>query len=271
MSSQPRTHRLLALAVAASLSLPALPLRAQSTVSGLSDLIGVKGRDGESQLEARGYVHQDTMKSDDASYTYWWHSSGKRCIRVVTRDGRYEQIVPATHPDCGQADDSASGGNNGAAVAAGAIALLGIAALAHKSHQRDDRNYNERETADFERGYRDGLYNHSYHNYDNSRHYSDGFSRGVEQRGHESSYRSGYDYRGGYRAHVGVSDLRYRDIDDARRTLERRGFREAGDRRQLGGGNQWFFWNNDTRQCVSVSARDHQVQWVNEVGDHSCR
>lgn len=271
MSSRPRSRRCLGLALAVSLSLQGWPARAQSSVAGLSDLVGLKGRDGESQLVSRGYVHQDTMKSDDASFSYWWSPGDKRCVRVVTRDGRYEKIVPAPHPDCGQADASESGNSNGAAVAAGAIALLGIAALAHKSHQRDDRNYNERETADFERGYRDGLYNHSYHNYDNSRHYSDGFSRGVEQRGHESSYRSGYDYRGGYRSHVGVSDLRDRDIDDARRTLERRGFREAGDRRQLGGGNQWFFWNNDTRQCVSVSAREHRVQWVNEVGDHSCR
>ena len=59
----------------------------------------------------------------------------------------------------------------------------------HKSHHRDDRKYNEEETADFERGYRDGLYNNSFHNYGDNRDYSDGYNRGVDERRQQSTYR----------------------------------------------------------------------------------
>ena len=70
---------------------------------------------------------------------------------MTTRDGRYAEIDNVDESDCGQTRKE-SGMSDGAKVAIGAAALLGIAALAHKSHHRDDRNYNEEETADFERG-----------------------------------------------------------------------------------------------------------------------
>jgi hypothetical protein len=81
--------------------------------------------------------------------------------------------------------------SDGAKVAVGAAALLGIAALAHKSHQRDDRNYNEQQTADFERGYRDGLYNNSFNSRGGSVEYSDGYNKGVDERRQQSGYRYG--------------------------------------------------------------------------------
>lgn len=263
------SHRsLLSLAVAASLALSGLPARAQ-VPDGLGDLLGAKGRDGEGQLERRGYVFHHTSKSETSAFSYWWHPGKSTCVRVQTSDGRYEKIDKASNADCDQKD--APGMSTGAAVAVGAAALLGIAALAHKSHHRDDRRYDERQTADFERGFRDGLYNHPYHNYGNAREYSDGYSKGVEQRRQESSYRGGNTWRGGYAAHVNVSDLLYRDIDYARSNLPQRGFRQTGERRLGGGRMQWYYWNDATRQCLDIQTRENAVVSVNEAGDYACR
>lgn len=256
------------LLLAVSMALCAAPAQAQ-VPDGLADLVGSRGRDGESELERRGYVLNHTSKSDSGSYTYWWHAGRAACVRVLTTDGRYERIDKVSNADCGQKD--ASGISTGAAVAIGAAALLGIAALAHKSHHRGDRSYDERQTADFERGFRDGLYNHPYHNYGNAREYSDGYSKGVEQRRQESSYRGGNTWRGGYAAHVNVSDLLYRDIDYARSNLPQRGFRQTGERRLGGGRMQWYYWNDATRQCLDIQTRENAVVSVNEAGDYACR
>jgi hypothetical protein len=109
---------------------------------------------------------------------------------VTTRDGRYQALTDVDPSDCGQTKKE-SGMSDGAKVAVGAAALLGIAALAHKSHQRDDRNYNEQQTADFERGYRDGLYNNSFNSRGGSGEYSDGYNKGVDERRQQSGYRYG--------------------------------------------------------------------------------
>lgn len=256
------------LLLAVSMALCAAPAQAQ-VPDGLADLVGSRGRDGESELERRGYVLNHTSKSDSGSYTYWWHAGRAACVRVLTTDGRYERIDKVSNADCGQKD--ASGLSTGAAVAIGAAALLGIAALAHKSHHRGDRSYDERQTADFERGFRDGLYNHPYHNWNNAREYSDGYSQGVEQRRHESGYRSGNTWRGGYAAHAYVGDLQGRNPEDARSRLQERGFRPVDDRGQGGGRAHWIYWNASTRQCLDIQIRGYAVVSVFETGDRACR
>jgi hypothetical protein len=169
-----RLSRAVSAFVAAALVLPVLPLHAAGA-DDLRDVVGARGRDGEPTLEQRGYTHIDTSKSSNAAYSYWWHNGQKACVRVTTREGKFEEIINTDASDCGQTRKE-TGMSDGAKVAIGAAALLGIAALAHKSHHRGDRNYNEQQTADFERGYRDGLYHNSHHNYGESREYSDGYS-----------------------------------------------------------------------------------------------
>lgn len=163
--------------------------------------------------------------------------------------------------------------SDGAKVAIGAAALLGVAALIHKSHEREDRKYNERQTADFERGYRDGLYNNSYHNYGNNREYSDGYSEGVEERGRQSSYRgSSFSYdRSGYRPYSSFGDLDGRDTAYAWGQLERRGFQLAGERKLSDDGYQWFYWNDSTRQCVDIHTRGTRVESIFEAGSYACK
>jgi hypothetical protein len=73
---------------------------AQEPVSSLQDLIGAKGRDGEYQLERRGYTFIRTEKSDDSAYSYWQEQENGQCITVRTTDGRYASIVFAPASDC---------------------------------------------------------------------------------------------------------------------------------------------------------------------------
>lgn len=110
----------------------------------------------------------------------------------MTYDGRYNSIVSTLPADCNQPSSSGND-NTGAAIAVGAVALLGIAALAHRSHDHDDNQHyaDHRREADYERGYRDGLYSHSYDRHDATSDYSRGYSAGVEQRLQESRYRDG--------------------------------------------------------------------------------
>lgn len=186
LSTRPQQYLILCAALA--LALNGLPVHAQ-TLDELKDLIGVKGASGEAELERRSYTHIDTSKARDAAYAYWWSNQKSRCLRVTTRDGRYQALTDVDASDCGQTKKE-SGMSDGAKVAIGAAALLGIAALAHKSHHRDDRNYNEQQTADFERGYRDGLYNNSFSMRGGGNEYRDGYNQGVSERGQQSSYRN---------------------------------------------------------------------------------
>lgn len=136
----------------------------------------------------------------------------------------------------------------------------------------DYKNYDERQTAEFERGYRDGLYNNSCHNYGNTREYSAGYSRGTEERGRQSSYRGSYSSydRSGYRPYSSVSDLNGRDTAYAWGQLERRGFQLAGERKMSGDRYQWFYWNESTRQCVDVHTRGQSVESLFETGSYAC-
>ncbi len=188
---QMRRHsRFTAFLLAGTLSLPSVTAWA-GPADELRDLIGARGAGGEADLERRGYTHIDTSKSNDAAYSYWWSNEKGSCVRVTTRNGRYQALSDAGPSDCGQTKKEA-GMSDGAKVAVGAAALLGIAALIHKSHQRDDRNYNEQQTAEFERGYRDGLYNNGFDKRSGSGEYNDGYNKGVNERGQQSSYGSGW-------------------------------------------------------------------------------
>lgn len=81
---------------------------------------------------------------------------------------------------------------------AGAIAILGIAAMLHdKHHYREGYEPgSEVEYADFERGYRDGLHNNRYDTRWATQAYSEGFSAGQHERdarlSHHDNRQAGY-------------------------------------------------------------------------------
>lgn len=96
-----RLSRAVSAFVAAALVLPVLPLHAAGA-DDLRDVVGARGRDGEPTLEQRGYTHIDTSKSSNAAYSYWWHNGQKACVRVTTREGKFEEIINTDASDCGQ-------------------------------------------------------------------------------------------------------------------------------------------------------------------------
>lgn len=66
----------------------------------------------------------------------------------------------------------------------GALLLLGVAALAHnENHYQAGREPSgAQDTADFERGYRDGLHNYDYNAGSSAYAYGDGYSAGMKER-----------------------------------------------------------------------------------------
>jgi hypothetical protein len=75
--------------------------------------------------------------------------------------------------------------------AAAAIAILGIAALAHhKHHYEGDYAPDTGEaTAEFERGYRDGVHGYPYNNNGSTRNYAEGYQAGDKERTHSVAHR----------------------------------------------------------------------------------
>lgn len=240
------------------------------TPSSLSDLVGARAAGGEEQMESRGYYNTHTTTRDDRKWTYWWNSSKKECVSVVTYDGRYETVNSASASDCGQ---KSSSGDKTAAVAIGAAALIGVLALAHKSDHHDDRNHydNSNREAQFERGYRDGLYNHAYHNYDRSDAYSSGFEQGVRQRGHETPYRPGYGNGGGYSGNVYVNDLVGQSKGSANSSLTQRGFVIKGSDQTEYEGRYTTWWRAASEQCITVNTRNGFVDTVQSARPRNCR
>ncbi|MGL4199034.1 MAG: hypothetical protein ACRCSX_14860 [Allorhizobium sp.] len=78
-----------------------------------------------------------------------------------------------------------------AAAAAAAIALLGIAALAHSKHhyQEGYEPGDAEETAEFERGYRDGVHGYPYWEQNRTRGYAEGYQAGDRERENSMAHR----------------------------------------------------------------------------------
>jgi hypothetical protein len=74
---------------------------AGTTVSRLSDLIGVKGGSAEMSVRERGYRFAKASGSGDSVYSYWLERGTNYCVTIRTEQGRYQSIVYAGNPfDC---------------------------------------------------------------------------------------------------------------------------------------------------------------------------
>jgi hypothetical protein len=75
--------------------------------------------------------------------------------------------------------------------AAAALAILGIAALAHnKHHYRDGYSPQTGDhTAEFERGYRDGVHGYAYNSFGSTVDYAEGYQAGDKERGNSMAHR----------------------------------------------------------------------------------
>ena len=270
----------LALAGASLLLTPAGALAAKA--SDLRDLVGARAGQAEGDLESRGWASMGAHKTSTGIYTYWWNAQGKDCVRVNTRDGRYESITDAKANDCGQ-----KAGSDGVAIAAGAAALLGVLALTHKSHHRGDKEYdNQNSYAEFERGHRDGLYNHSYNSRNSTKEYAEGYQSGADERAQQSSYRPEYrNYQGnswsnnegnsgwsGGSQQVGFSDLVGARAAGVQSDLGRRGFRQVDSMSQGSNSIITIWWNGNSRQCVQMITANGRADSLTDIGTHPrCR
>jgi hypothetical protein len=75
--------------------------------------------------------------------------------------------------------------------AAAALAILGIAALAHnKHHYRDGYTPQTGDhTAEFERGYRDGVHGYAYNSFGSTVDYAEGYQAGDKERNNSMAHR----------------------------------------------------------------------------------
>ena len=263
--------RSICLLTSLALVLPAMPVAADIP-DDLTDLRHPSTEWGNDQLRMRGYTFINTDYHDGKTFDYWWQGSSRTCIQVRNADGQCEAIKVTAKTDCNQYQKTASDKNDAAAaVAIGATAILGAAVLAHNSHHRDDKHGNDsKSVAEFDRGYRDGLYNQTYHNYSNSTAYSDGYSAGSQDRYERTSYRPRDGRYSGYHPYVSLDDLVGASAASADSQLRSRGFRDTGGYRQ---DNKSFvtWYNQSTRQCVHAVTKDGRIKRFESIDEGNCR
>jgi hypothetical protein len=260
-------------------TLAVAPAWAQVPVISLSDLVNQGSDYAQRELQSRGYVFIQSDQRGSKTWQYWWQNRDNTCARVAHVDGRASSIVSVSPTDCnqyqtaqaqGQQSKDSGGLSTGAKVAIGAAALLGVAALAHRSHERDEEKHKtEQQVAEYDRGYRDGLYHQPFHDYNRSQSYVDGYNAGQQKRDAETRYRSPWGHHSGQAAYVSLNDLveaRASSLDD---TMRQRGFVNKGgyksDNRAI---TTW--WNVSTRQCMQVIVSDGRVQWVGSIAEGNC-
>jgi len=270
MTGTLRRFKTICLVTSLSLVLPAMPASAVIP-DNLNDLVYQSSAWGNDQLRTRGYTFINSDYHNGKLFEYWWQNRSNTCIQTRAVDGKYEAIKVTANTDCNQYQKSASDKDNtAAAVAIGAAAIIGVAALAHNSHHRDDKHgQDSKSVAEFDRGYRDGLYGQAYHNYSNTTAYSDGYNSGNQDRYERTSYRPQDGRYSGYHPYVSLDDLVGASAASADSQLRSRGFRDVGGYKQA---NKSFvtWYNRNTRQCVSSVTRDGRIKRIDSLNEDNC-
>ena len=262
-TSRPR----LFVAVASALGLAAGPVFAQ----GLQDIVAQDTGWGSRELRSRGYTLISSHWQDGENIEYWWQGSSNTCIQARSADGRYGSLRTTGSTDCNQYHESATKNDNAAAIAIGAAALIGVAVLAHKSHERNEKHgQDSKSVAEFDRGYRDGLHHERYHNYDNTSAYSDGYSAGQQERDQQTDYRSGQGRHSGSHPYVSLTDLVGARASGADSELRARGFATTGGY-QDGNKSVATWYNRRTRQCVNAITKDGRIKRFEDIDEGNCR
>lgn len=260
--------RILALVGGCSLALGSASVAA-GIPAGLADIPYQSAEWGGEQLRARGYTLMSSDWHDGQSYEYWWQASSNTCIQARASGGKYAALKTTSGTDCGQYHKQATNNDAAAAVAIGAAAIIGAALLAHNSHERNEKHQDQGSVAEFDRGYRDGLYHQPYHNYQRTDAYSDGYSAGSHEREEQTSYRPRHGGYSGYQSYVSLDDLVGARASSADSALSSRGFTDTGGYKQ--GGDSFVTWyNRSTRQCVSVVTHDGRIKRIDSIFEGNC-
>lgn len=224
---------------------------------------------GAEQLRFRGFTLMSSDWHDGKSYEYWWQANSNTCVQARSSGGKYEALKTVGGTDCGQYHKQATGNSDAAAIAIGAAAIIGAAALAHQSHQRNDKHNDQRSVAEFDRGYRDGMYHQPYHNYQDTSAYSDGYSSGSREREEQTRYRPHYGGYSGYRSYVSLDDLVGVRAAGADSEMRSRGFADTGGYKRR---NKSFvtWYNGNTRQCVNVVTQEGRIKRIDSIDEGNC-
>jgi hypothetical protein len=248
------------------------PLPGFSQPSELSDLKNRSEEHAARELSRSGYFLTRTLMRQNAIHQFWWSNSRDYCVRIAIERDRVAEVKSSEDQDCNQRHGGSKGPSQGAQAAIAAAAILGVAALAHSSHdyEKDRSPQSPQEVAEFERGYRDGMYHQGYHNYNNRREYGDGYQKGQEARTSETAYRSNQGHHSGYAAYVNVNDLVGARAAGAESDLRSRGFRntsgyKANDR------SYTYWWNGNTRQCINAAVFDGRVELIQATAESYCQ
>ncbi|MCB2076196.1 MAG: hypothetical protein KDE55_00705 [Novosphingobium sp.] len=260
MFSRVSTKFLAATACAAMIATPALAKKAND----LTYINGQNAGSAQNQLEREGFKYiSSNHNSMGYTYSYWWDGQSDNCVRTEVYRGVVETIADATDQDCGHHKGSTAAGVGAVA----GLAILG-AALASKSHHREGTNYDQQQTADFDRGYKDGLYNGAYHNYSRSDAYSNGYEKGVDERNANLSH---HHNRGGY-----AQVAQFKDLEGARAAggmdeLQRRGFTQVDN--FTSGNTRYSIQSRPaSHQCLQVTIADGHFYDIRDIGQHpKCR
>lgn len=79
--------------------------------TGLQDLVGARGRDGEFQLQQRGYVMDRSEDRGNARVMYY--RKGNECVEIEVADGRYSYLNDVPRRNCSGGAGSGGGWANG--------------------------------------------------------------------------------------------------------------------------------------------------------------
>ena len=222
------------------------------------------------KLRSHGYTLVSSNHYKGKNVEYWWGNGQNLCLRASEVDDKYESITTTSSTDCNQYHEEATKGNQAAGVAVAAAALLGVAMLASKSHERNDKhNQDAKSTAEFDRGYRDGLHHQEYHNYNNTGAYSEGYNEGQVQRREQTRHHSNNGYHSGYNPYVSLDDLVGEKASGADNELQRRGFDDVGGYKQ-GEKSIVTWWNPRTRQCVNTITKNGRIKRIESLNEGNC-
>lgn len=236
--------------LAAIMTLSCLLAVNSQTSRDLAQYVGEKATYLDQDISSKGYYHIKTEKNGYDSYSYWWNSSKSKCVVARTNDGRIASIMDAMPFDCNKSANNTPKYNQ---------------SYHNQHHHSNSQHYSDGNVDNaYDRGFSDGLHNKTYHNIYNqgdsyTEAYAGGYSAGVEQRKSNTSHHSN---KGGYAAHVRITDLKGQNAELAYSELKTRGFAEQ---RKHSSGDKTYrvFYNSKTQQCIkttSISKRIAEIQ-----------
>jgi hypothetical protein len=254
------------LAWAALLGLTCAAANAQEAHRKLGDLVNQNAQPGKAALTSRGWslAHSDELRGK--TWQYWWHGKDDACALVTVVNARFERIVATAESDC-----MTKGGNPWrmsakGKVTAGAAKALGVDALMHRSHERDEQRHNDvRAVAEFERGYRDGLQAVRLTRAPGADAYGDGHQAGSVRRAMQAQATTPPATAQAAGPGGSLIGLRTAALEV---TMKARGYeRWSGFSK---GRDSFAVWRQGPRQCLRTSARDDVVVDVSEVNETEC-